>query len=153
MTGRTWPSEMQSFTDEQTGRKITRLTSSGNNVHMYFTENSFVQGKNEIIFQSDRASGKDRAPHEDPDYSIFRMNLDTGEIMQLSDDVMRSAHAATKTADGALISYSAGNCVKVLNTDSGEAITVYEEHGRYQFASVPSIAPNREYVAFCRNEV
>ena len=90
MTGKTWPSEKSTFTDTQTGRKITRLTSTGNNVHMYFTENSFVRGENAIIFQSDRASGADRAPHEDPEYTIFRMSLDTGEITQLSDDVVRS---------------------------------------------------------------
>src|SRR5215207_179630 len=152
MMGKKWPSEIRTFVDEQTGRKITRLTANGNNVHMYFTENSFTQGKNEIIFQSDRASDRDRAPHEDPDYSIFRMSLDTGEITQLSDDVVRSPHAVTKTPEGGLISYSAGNCVKVLNTETGKTTKLYEERGRYQFASVPSIAPNRQYVAFCRNE-
>jgi oligogalacturonide lyase len=153
MTGKRWASEMSTFTDAQTGRTIRRLTSSGNNVHMYFTENSFVQGKNEIIFQSDRASGKDRAPHEDPAYSIFRMNLDTGEIEQLGDDVVNSAHAVTKTPDGQLIAYTSGKQVKVLNLDTGACKVVYEERGSYQMASVPSIAANRRYVAFCRNEV
>ena len=56
MIGQTWRSEMMTFTDSKTGRSIKRLTSTGNNVHMYFTENSFVRGKNEIIFCSDRAS-------------------------------------------------------------------------------------------------
>lgn len=153
MSSRTWPSEMSTFTDTQTGRTIKRLTTTGNNVHMYFTENSFVQGKKEIIFQSDRASGKDCAPHEDPEYSIFRMNLDTGEIEQISDDVVNSAHSVTKTPDGQLIAYTCGDQVKVLNLDTGKSIIVYEETGPYKMASVPSIAPNRRYVAFCRNEV
>ena len=100
MIGRKWQSELREFKDEKTGRKITQLTSTGNNVHMYFTENSFVSGANEIIFQSDRASGEDKAPHEDPAYSIFRMNLDTGVIEQLSDDVLSGAHPVTKTPDG-----------------------------------------------------
>jgi oligogalacturonide lyase len=149
----TWPSEMRTFTDEQTGRTIKQLTSTGNNVHMYFTENSFVNGKNEIIFQSDRASGKDRAPHQDPEYSIFRMDLDTGVVEQISDDIVKSPHAVTKTPDGQLIAYSTGNQVKVLNLEAGENRVVYEEHGNFEIASVPSIAANRRYVAFCRNEV
>lgn len=153
MTGKTWPSEIRTFTDEKTGRTIKQLTSTGNNVHMYFTENSFVRGKNEIIFQSDRASGEDKAPHEDPKYSIFRMDLDSGEIEQLSEDVIRSSSAATKTPDGQLISYTTKREVKILNRESGETTTLYEEAGPYQMASVPSIAPNRRYVAFCRNEV
>src|SRR5215207_5224295 len=105
MMGKKWPSEIRTFIDEQTGRTIKQLTTTGNNVHMYFTENSFVQGKNEIIFQSDRASGENRAPHEDPQFSIFRMNLDTGEIEQLSDDIVISPHTVTKTPDGELIAY------------------------------------------------
>jgi oligogalacturonide lyase len=149
----TWPSEMRTFTDERTGRTIKQLTSTGNNVHMYFTENSFVNGKNEIVFQSDRASGKDRAPHQDPEYSIFRMDLDTGVVEQISDDIVKSPHAVTKTPDGQLIAYSTGNQVKVLNLETGENRVVYEEHGNFEIASVPSIAANRRYVAFCRNEV
>src|SRR5215207_10129573 len=152
MMGKKWPSEIRTFVDEQTGRTIKQLTTTGNNVHMYFTENSFVQGKNEIIFQSDRASGQDRAPHEAPQYSLFRMNLDTGIIEQISDDVTRSAHAATKTPDGELIAYTTDCDVKVLNTVTGQTTLVYRETGAFSMASVPSIAPNRRYVAFCRNE-
>ena len=61
-----WPSEFRTFKDEKTGRTITQLTSTGNNVHLYFTENSFDLDRNEIIFLSDRASGEHRAPHEVP---------------------------------------------------------------------------------------
>jgi oligogalacturonide lyase len=152
MSGKKWASEMRTFTDEKTGRTIRQLTTTGNNVHMYFTENSFVQGTNEIIFQSDRASGQNKAPHEDPAYSIFRMNLDSGEIEQISEDVVRAAHAVTKTPDGQLIAYTTQTEVKVLDTAAGETHTIYQETGPYQMASVPSIAPNRQYVAFCRNE-
>lgn len=153
MKGETWQSEIRTFTDAQTGRAIRQLTSTGNNVHMYFTENSFVRGKNEIIFQSDRASGSDRAPHEDPQYSIFSMDLDTGIIEQLSDDVVSSPHEVTKTPDAQLIAYTSGKQVKALDSQTGTARVVYEETGAFQLASVPSIAANRRYVAFCSNEV
>lgn len=153
MQRHTWDSEITTFTDPKTGCVIKKLTQTGNNVHMYFTENSFVMGKNEIIFQSDRASGEDKAPHQDPKYCIYKMNLDTGKIEQLSGDVVRSPHAVTKTPDGKLISYSTEGAVKVLNTETGITTTVYEADPHYQIASVPSIAPNWRYVAFCRNEV
>lgn len=152
MAGKTWKSEIRSFKDEGTGRTIKQLTTTGNNVHMYFTENSFVKGRNEIIFQSDRASGEDKAPHDDPAYSIFRMDLDTGEIEQLSEDVVRSASAVTKTPDGEMIAYTTDCEVKLLCPDTGETKTIFTETGSYKMASVPSIAPNRQYVAFCRNE-
>ena len=100
-----WPSEIREFKDEKTGRTIKQLTATGNNVHLYFTENSFDLHRNEIYFLSDRASGADKAPHEDPAYSLFRMNLDTGEIERLSDDVLHGAGTATKTPDSALVAY------------------------------------------------
>ncbi len=67
MIGDTWKSELRSFKDSTTGQEIIQLTSLGNNVHLYFTENSFDIHKNEIIFRSDRASGEDLlAPSESP---------------------------------------------------------------------------------------
>jgi oligogalacturonide lyase len=153
VTGQKWASEIRTFKDEKTGRTVKQLTSTGNNVHMYFTENSFDVHENVIYFQSDRASGEDKAPHEDPKYSIFRMNLDTGEIEQLSDAVLHSAHAVTKTPDSKLIAYSVSDgTIKALNLETGKTTTVYEETGPFTISSVPSIAANRRYVAFCRNE-
>src|SRR5512134_3452287 len=112
MLGQTWPSEMREFKDEKTGRTIRQLTSTGNNVHLYFTENSFVANKNEIIFLSDRATGEDKAPHERPHYNLFRMDLDCGEITQITDEPRApeggETHAGpvqsvTKTPDGEII--------------------------------------------------
>lgn len=149
-----WPSELRTFRDEKTGRAITQLTNTGNNVHLYFTENSFVRDRNEIIFLSDRASGEDRAPHEDPKYNVFRMNLDTGEMERLSDDVVHGAGTVSKTPDGALISYiTADGRVRLLDVASRNVITLYEGAPGFELSSVPSIAPNCRYVAFCRNEI
>ncbi|MBN1563677.1 MAG: PD40 domain-containing protein [Anaerolineae bacterium] len=145
---------MREFKDEKTGRTIKQLTSTGNNVLLYFTENSFTQGKNEIIFTSDRVSGEDKAPHEDPNYSLFRMNLDTGEIEQISEDILRSATAATKTPDSQLIAFSTKeHDVKALDVATGQTTLLYEHDPAFEVASVPSIAANRQYVAFCRNEI
>ncbi len=153
MIGQTWKSEIREFRDDQSGRTIQQLTCVGNNVHLYFTENSFDAHKNEIIFRSDRASGIDRAPHEDPRYNLFRMDLDTGEIVQLTDetDPLSASGNVTKTPDSRIVVYRAGNKFKRLDTLTGEIAVVYEETGRYTLGS-PSIAPNRRYIAFTRNE-
>lgn len=150
MIGDTWKSEKREFTDEKTGRTITQLTTTGNNVHMYFTENSFDQGGNAIIFQSDRASHEDKAPHEHPEYNIFRMDLTSGDITQLTEDAI-GPHGSTKTPDSQIVVYVAGRYVKALDTETGKITTVYEEKGNYSLGS-PNIAPNRRYVGFTRNE-
>ncbi len=153
MMGQTWPSETREFKDAKTGRMVRQLTTTGNNFHLYFTENSFDAHKNDIIFMSDRASGADKAPHEDPHYNLFRMNLDTGEIVQLTDEPasVGAPGGITKTPDSRIVVYCIGNKIKRLDTETGEIMTVYNETGNYTLGS-PSIARNRRYVAFARNE-
>lgn len=148
---RAWSSEITTFTDSATGRTIQQLTAIGNNVHLYFTENSFDAAEPAIIFLSDRASGEDRAPHEDPRYNVFRMDLVSGAITQLTDEP-EGVHSVTKTPDSRIIVYVTGRCVRALDAKTGVTVTVYEETGAFSLGA-PSIAPNRRYVAFCRNEL
>ena len=116
MIGQTWKSEIRELKDPKTGRKVLQLTKTGNNFHLYFTENSFTEGRNEIIFLSDRASGEDKAPHQGPNYNLFRMNLDSGLVTQLTDEPKAGEnpdiHAGpvgkvTKTPDSKLVVYMA----------------------------------------------
>ncbi|HEY9076995.1 MAG TPA: oligogalacturonate lyase family protein [Anaerolineaceae bacterium] len=150
MIGQTWKSEIRTFQDAKTGKTIQQLTSIGNNVHLYFTENSFDSIKNEIIFYSDRASGEDKKPEEHPHYNLYRMDLDTGWITQLTDEP-EAVGSITKTADSRYIVYKTGKKIKKLDTRTGEAIVLYEEKGNYNMGS-PSISPNLRYIAFSRNE-
>lgn len=150
MIGDTWQSEIREFKDEKTGRTIRQLTTTDNNVHLYFTENSFDSDKNEIIFVSDRASGEDKRPEDAPRYNIFRMDLDTGVITQLTDEP-HSVGGVTKTPDSRLIVYTTGKQIKALDTATGEISVVYAETGAFSVGA-PSIAANRRYIAFTRNE-
>jgi oligogalacturonide lyase len=109
------------------------LTATGNNVHLYFTENSFDANKNEIIFLSDRATGEDKAPHERPHYNLFRMNLGSGLISQISDEPPETAggesHAGpvqsvTKTPDSEIIVYKTGGKIRKLDNHIGETVTL-----------------------------
>jgi oligogalacturonide lyase len=150
MLGQTWPSEIREFRDAETGRTIRQLTSTGNNVHLYFTENSFDLREPSIIFESDRASGEQRAPHEHPRYDIFRMELGSGVVTQLTDEPL-GVHSVTKTPDSRMIVYITGRQVRALDAATGATTTLYEESGAFSMGA-PSIAANRRYVAFCRNE-
>jgi oligogalacturonide lyase len=154
MIGRTWRSELREHSDSKTGRTIQQLTSTGNNVHLYFTENSFTRDEaghsSTIIFTSDRAADSDQAPHENPHYNLFRMNLDDGEIVQLTDEPAPIG-SVTKTPDSRIVVYTTGNTIKRLDTATGALDVVYEEHGAYSLGA-PSISRNRRYIAFCRNE-
>ena len=150
MIGRTWKSEIREFKDTKTGKVIQQLSSIGNNVHLYFTENSFDAHKNEIIFRSDRVSGENKEPSDDLHYNLFRMDLGTGEIVQLTDEP-EAVTSVTKTPDSRIVVYKAGNQIKKLDTGTGHITTIYEETLNYSLGA-PSIARNRRYVAFCRNE-
>ena len=150
MIGQTWKSEIRIFHDLKTGREIQQLTRIGNNHHLYFTENSFDEHRDEIIFLSDRASGEARAAHEDTPYNLFRMSLASGEIVQLTDEP-ESVGSVTKTPDSQIVVYKTGSQLKKLEPATGRTTVIYEEAGGYTLGA-PSIAANRRYVAFCRNE-
>ena len=159
MLGQTWKSEMRTYKDEKTGRAVRQLTTTGNNVHLYFTENSFDAHKNEIVFLSDRASAGDKLSHEHPHYNLFRMDLDTGEIMQITDESPEnmsesnragSVQSVTKTPDSEIVVYKIGSQIRKLNTRTGENSKIYED--QVYNMGAPSIALNRQVVAFCRNE-
>jgi oligogalacturonide lyase len=150
MIGQKWDPEIREFKDEKTGRTIRQLTTTANNVHLYFTENSFDAHENTIIFRSDRASGEDKTPHEDPLYNLFRMDLGTGEMVQLTDET-ESVGGVTKTPDSRIVIFTVGRKIKKLDTQTGAITTIYEETGNYRVGA-PSISANRRYIAFCRNE-
>ncbi len=150
MIGDTWASEKSTFVDKKTGRTVHKLTATGNNVHLYFTENSFDANKNEIIFLSDRASGEDKPPEEETHYNLFRMDLATGEMTQLTDEPQK-VKSVTKTPDSEIIAYATNGSIRRLDTTTGEIITIYERDARYRVSGL-SIACNRRYVAFARNE-
>jgi len=150
MLGQTWKSEIREFKDEKTGRRVRQLTTTGNNIHFYFTENSFDLRAPQIYFRSDRASGANKAPHEASHYNLFNMNLNTGEIVQLTDEPT-SVGRATKTPDSQILVYVLNNTLKRLDPATGENSVIYAETGNYKIRAI-SISQNRRYVGFCRNE-
>lgn len=149
MIGRTWPAEGRILRDERTGRTVRQLTSVGHNVHLYFTDNAFDRGADSIVFLSDRAEDE-RKPAHAAHYNLFRLELGSGEIVQLTDE-SAPVRKATKTPDGSLIAYVAGHQVLLLDTRTGASTLVHEEREGLSLGR-PSISADGRFVGFDRNE-
>ena len=80
MIGTKWPSEKHTFLDPVSGQPVTQLTDQYLNFHLYFTDNSFDPSCENIYFQSNRCNP------ESERCQLFRMNLESGEMEQLTDD-------------------------------------------------------------------
>jgi oligogalacturonide lyase len=147
MIGKEYPSEKQQIIDSKTGNLVWQLTSGGsNNYQFYFTDNSFTLGDKEIYFLSDRAS---RIPEI---YNLFKMDLDTGIICQLTDEpegITPTGH--TKTPDSEIAIYVTGNKIKKLDTRTCTSTVIYEEKPGIQLGH-PHIAPNKKYLGLARTE-
>jgi len=145
MIGSTFKSETRTYRDEKTGVAVRRLTSGGNNFHMYFTENSFLQSSREIIFFSDR--GAPAAGH----YNLFHMNLETGAITQLTDEAEPLSNKATKSKCGHYAYYVVGNTIKKLDTQTLEAEVIFESGPGLEIGMLSLSADGRR-LGFARNE-
>ena len=146
MIGRKYKSEMKKVIDQKTGYEFIQLTADGsNNYHFYFTENSFVKGRREIIFFSDRGA---KAEYH---YNLFSMNLDTGEMTQLTDRPASMEHNCTKNPDGSFLFYADANKVKQLETATLEEKTLYENDPAFRLGRI-SLNASGNRVGFIRNE-
>lgn len=71
-----WPAEWETFRDEQTGARVTRLTGAPCINHpLYYLANSFSRDGRSLVFASDRAGKMD----------LYRVSLVDGDIRRLTD--------------------------------------------------------------------
>ncbi|MDR2542197.1 MAG: oligogalacturonate lyase family protein [Treponema sp.] len=145
MIGKKYKSKKKTIVDPKTGYKIIQLTSGEtNNYHFYFTENSFIKGRNEIIFFSDRGSPEFH-------YNIFSMDLETGEMIQLSDTTAPMRHTSTKSKDGRYVFFSSDNRLKRLDTKTLEELVIYESDPAFVMG-MASLNASETRIGFSRNE-
>ncbi|MFA6775687.1 MAG: oligogalacturonate lyase family protein [Sphaerochaetaceae bacterium] len=148
MIGKTYPSESLQFKDPLTGRMITKLTSKYQNYHLYFTENSFTTGDEEIVFLSSR-------PYEDRKcFNYFSMNLKSGVITQLTDEPNGIDNGHTKTPESRYLLYVCNNSsvLKLMDTKTGEATVMYVETDPSYEIEQPSFSCDHRYIGVVRNE-
>nr|WP_106783487.1 oligogalacturonate lyase family protein [Lysinibacillus timonensis] len=147
MIGKEFTSEIKEYIDEKTGNVVKQLTSNGsNNFHFYFTDNSFCTGDREIYFLSDRSSERPSV------YNLFKMDLETGKMLQLTDEpegITPSFH--TKTPAGDIIVYVSGRLLKKLETSTNKTTVLYEEKPGIVLGH-PHISADKRYIGMARNE-
>ncbi|MBD8025483.1 PD40 domain-containing protein [Ureibacillus sp. Re31] len=147
MIGKEFPSEIKEYIDEKTGNVVKQLTSNGsNNFHFYFTDNSFCKGDQDIYFLSDRSSERPAI------YNLFKMNLETGGILQLTDEpegITPSFH--TKTPEGDIVVYVTGRLLKKIEISTLKTTVLYEEKPGIELGH-PHISADKRYIGMARNE-
>ena len=146
MIGTVYPSEKRTYTDEKSGARITQLTNQGINYHFYFTENSFDLDGKTIYFLSNRE-------HEGTEIcNLFKMDLDSGEMVQLTDDPLGvEVGRITKTPDGEYVAYVTGSQLRLYNTKTGENKLLYEEKNHMLLQNL-SFSCDKQWIGFNRNE-
>ncbi len=148
MIGKTYPSEMKVEKDPLTGRDVIKLTGKYQNFHLYFTENSFTWGDEEIVFLSSR-------PYEERrDFNYFSMNLHSGEITQLTDEEGGVDNGHTKTPDSRYLLYVCNHSttLKMMDTKTGTRTILYQETDPDYEIEQPSFSCDGRYVGVVRNE-
>ncbi|MGE7602950.1 oligogalacturonate lyase family protein [Peribacillus sp. NPDC097675] len=147
MIGSEFSSEIKQYKDKKTGREIFQLTGDGsNNFHFYFTDNSFSLHDEDIYFLSDRSSQKKEI------YNLFKMNLESGKIIQLTDEengIEPSYH--TKTPESDIIVYITGSKVKKIDNRTYKTTVLYEEKDNVLLGH-PHISPNKKHIGLIRTE-
>ncbi|MCQ2413891.1 MAG: hypothetical protein MJ082_03725 [Clostridia bacterium] len=115
--GSTIPSQMKTFTDPVSGRKIVKLTKEGINWHFYFTDNSFLTGDKAIYYFH-----ADGDPHSKLTTELYKMDLETGISTQISDLSSKFGTVSnfTKSPDGELIAFVGDNDLYALDPHTGE---------------------------------
>ncbi len=125
--GHVYPSEKREFEDAETGAQVVQLTHwRGHSNHLYFTTTSFLPGGRRLVFDGDRDNRE----------NLFAVDLDTGEIVQLT-DVSRplgGLRACTSPVRQEIYFFE-GRDLKVVDADSLEERTIY----RVPDDRVPSI--------------
>ena len=145
MVGTKYPSEKRTYIDEKSGAIVTQLTNQGINYHFYFTENSFdLEGKT-IYFLSNRGN------EETEICNLFSMDLESGEMIQLTDDPEGvEVGRITKTPDSEYIAYITGRQLRLYCTRTGENKLLREEPSMLMHNL--SFSCDKKWIGFTRDE-
>lgn len=145
MIGTVYPSEKRIFKDANSGAVVTQLTNQGINYHFYFTENSFDKNENKIYFLSNRGNMNTEI------CNLFRMDLETGEMIQLTDDPAGvEVGRITKTPDSEYIAYITGKQLRLYNTKTDENTLLHEEESMLMHNL--SFCCDKKKIGFTRDE-
>jgi oligogalacturonide lyase len=134
-------SEVKEFKDPDTGARVMQLTGDGSdNVHLYFTSESFVGSSERIVFGSNR-SGR---------FQFYLLEIPKRKVVQLTDgDAIQPLQACVSPA-GQLF-YFTGSILRALRLDTLEDRELYRVPENWR-AALATCTAGGEYVAFCYRE-
>lgn len=148
--GQVFPSEMSTYIDKKSGREVIKLTENGVNWHLYFTENSFTMGKNEIYYLH-----RDKGLNEGTEINnMFKMDLDTGVRTQITEfeKDFKTVGSFTKTPDSEWIVFIGDGDLYSMKVETGEYTLLCRAPIGYSLGA-PSISFDKRYVAVAANEM
>jgi len=129
--------EIKEFKDSETGARVVQLTGGGSdNVHLYFTSESFVAGSDRIVFGSNR-TGK---------YQHYLMEIREKKLTQLTDGASIGPTMACLSANGQLF-YFDGPVLRALKLDTLADRDLFTVPDGFE-AHLPTCTQNGDYVAF-----
>lgn len=135
--GDTWPSEIEEYTEDETGARVRRLTGSdAHDHHLYFTATSFTTDGKRIVFGSERSGGP----------QLHTMELDSGGIVQLTDGEGIRPQLSCIHAEQEIAYYTTEREVRSVRLDSFEEETLYTCPEGFRLA-LPTITADGSHIA------
>ena len=134
---------MTTYIDKKSGKEIIKLTQSGTNVHLYFTENSFYSDDKYILYKH-----RDGTLENSGVTNLFKLDLDTGIRTQLTDfeALGVTPKVFNKTHDGKKLFYNTERELYSIDVESGEHTLLATCPVGYTFGST-SVSYDNRYIA------
>jgi oligogalacturonide lyase len=135
-------SEVKEYRDVDTGARVMQLTGDGSdNVHLYFTSESFVGGgSNRLVFGSNR-SGR---------FQFYLLEIRERKLVQLTDGETLAPQQACLSPGGRLF-YFDGPVLRTLQVDTLDDRELYRVPNGWR-SHLATCTANGEYVAFTYRE-
>lgn len=129
--------EVKELKDSETGARVRLLTGGGSdNVHLYFTSESFVEGSNRIVFGSNR-TGR---------YQHYLLEIREKKLTQLTDGAdIRPTMACL--AEGGQLFYFDGPVLRALKVETFEDRDIYRVPEGFE-PHLPTCTAKGDFVAF-----
>lgn len=133
--------EVKELRDPETGARLMQLSGGeSDNVHLYFTSESFVSGSESIVFGSNR-SGR---------FQFYLLEIRERRLVQLTDGENLRPTMACLGGGGHLI-YFAGSVLRSLKVDTLEDREIYRVPEGWR-PRLPTCTADGQYVAFAYGE-
>ncbi len=134
--------EIQEYKDDETGARVRRLTADGSdNVHLYFTSESFLaDGSSRVVFASNR-SGR---------FQYHLLDIAAGRLVQVTDGEAVSPNMACLCPAGRFF-YFDGPVLRAVSLDTLEDRQLYRVPEGTRPA-LPTCTADGKYVAFAYRE-